>query len=49
MGCGCTKTKTLVYTFTPPGGGPSSTGLTEIQAKVLQVRAGGGTITSKPK
>jgi hypothetical protein len=48
MGCNCGGTKTLVYTYVSPSG-QKTTGLTEIQAKVLQVRAGGGTITSKPK
>jgi hypothetical protein len=49
MGCGCGNKGTTVWVYTPPGGQPV-TYSKEIQAKVAQIKAGGGgTIEPKQK
>lgn len=48
MGCGCGGSQSQVWVFTDPNG-VSQTYTKEIEAKVAKIRAGGGTITSRPK
>lgn len=48
MGCGCSDSKTTVWIFTDPNG-VSQPYSKEIEAKVAKIKAGGGTITSRPK
>lgn len=48
MGCNCSGSQTTVWIFTDPNG-VSQTYAKEIEAKVAKIKAGGGTITSRPK
>lgn len=51
MGCGCGKPSTVQYVYTPADSAKKTQVFTkEIQAKVAQIRdGGGGTITTRVK